>query len=139
MRHHRAEGSTEDTYADTFGYTAPVRRRVYKHGTLGGYATAECRCEGCRQRAREYGRERMRQRRSADSAPPERRWAKSRDADEPYGTLGLLVLAPGLPRELRFHPQTLLLELLTPRQFSLQLGPHSSLFRHLLSPCRRGD
>lgn len=74
---------TEEEIA-TLGYTAPVRGRVYAHGTLGGYVTVKCRCDGCRQWAREYGRERMRQRRSADSAPPKRRWAKSRDADEPY-------------------------------------------------------
>jgi integrase len=66
------------------GYTPPVRGRVYAHGTQGGYVTAKCRCEGCRQWAREYARERMRQRRSATAGEPARRWAKSRDADEPY-------------------------------------------------------
>jgi integrase len=66
------------------GNTSPVRGRVYAHGTLGGYVTAKCRCAGCRQWAREYGRELMRQRSSARTGAPARRWAKSRDADEPY-------------------------------------------------------
>lgn len=30
------------------GFTQPVRGRVYMHGTMGGYVTAKCRCEGCR-------------------------------------------------------------------------------------------
>jgi integrase len=66
------------------GFTAPVRGRAYAHGTLGGYVTAKCRCEGCKQWARDYGRERMRQRRAEASGAPKRRWEKSRDADEPY-------------------------------------------------------
>lgn len=37
------------------GFTQPVRGRVYTHGTMGGYVTAKCRCDGCRQWAREYG------------------------------------------------------------------------------------
>ncbi len=57
---------------------------MYAHGTLGAYVTAKCRCDGCRQWAREYARERMRHRRSAAAGEPTRRWAKSRDADEPY-------------------------------------------------------
>jgi integrase len=69
---------------EALGYTEPVRGRVYKHGTLGGYVTAKCRCDGCRQWARENGRERMRQRRVASSGAPKPRWAKSRDADELY-------------------------------------------------------
>lgn len=76
-------GLTEDEIR-ALGNTEPVRGRVYAHGTLGGYVTAKCRCAGCRQWAREYGRERMRARRSAASCPPRLRWAKSRDADEPY-------------------------------------------------------
>jgi hypothetical protein len=67
---------------DALGFTEPVRGRVYKHGTQGGYVTARCRCDGCRQWAREYGRERMRQRRSASRGIPRRRWEKTRDADE---------------------------------------------------------
>jgi len=66
------------------GFTEPVRGRVYAHGSLGGYVTAKCRCEGCRQWAREYGRKGMRQRRAEASGTPRRRWEKSRDADEPY-------------------------------------------------------
>ncbi len=66
------------------GYTQPVRGRVYAHGTQGGYVTAKCRCDGCRQWAREYARDRMRQRRSFTACQPTRRWAKTRDADEPY-------------------------------------------------------
>jgi integrase len=66
------------------GFTQPVRGRVYAHATMGGYVTAKCRCEGCRQWAREYGRNRMRERRAAAAGAPPRRWAKSRDADEPY-------------------------------------------------------
>ena len=69
---------------EALGYTEPVRGRVYAHGTQGGYVTAKCRCDGCRQWAREYGREQMRRRRSASAGAPARRWAKSRDADEPY-------------------------------------------------------
>jgi integrase len=51
---------------------------------MGGYVTAKCRCDGCRQWAREYRRNRMRERRAAAAGVPGRRWAKSRDADESY-------------------------------------------------------
>lgn len=67
---------------EALGYTEPVRGRAYKHATLGGYVTAKCRCDGCRQWAREY--ERARTQRAASPGTPARRWAKSRDADEPY-------------------------------------------------------
>jgi integrase len=50
---------------------------------MGGYTQAKCWCAGCRQWAREYGRERLRIRRGAASEV-RRRWEKSRDADEPY-------------------------------------------------------
>ena len=66
------------------GNCEPVRGRVYAHGTMGGYVQAKCRCAGCKQWAREYGRERMRQRRAAEHGPSRPRWEKSRDADEPY-------------------------------------------------------
>jgi integrase len=66
------------------GNCEPVNGRVYAHGTLSGYVTAKCRCEGCRQWARDYGRERMRVRRSAASGSARRRWEKSRDSDELY-------------------------------------------------------
>ena len=66
------------------GDCEPVGGRVYAHGTLGGYVQATCRCAGCRW-ARDYGRERMRVRRAADSSGEvRRRWEKSRDADESY-------------------------------------------------------
>ena len=67
------------------GDCEPVGGRVYAHGTLGGYTRAKCRCAGCRQWARDYGRERMRVRRAAaSSGEARRRWEKSRDADESY-------------------------------------------------------
>ena len=66
------------------GDCEPVNGRVYAHGTLGGYVTAKCRCEGCRQWARDYQRERLRVQRAAASGPARRRWEKSRDPDEPY-------------------------------------------------------
>jgi integrase len=67
------------------GDCEPVGGRVYAHGTLGGYVQAKCRCAGCRQWARDCGRERMRVRRAADSSGEvRRRWEKSRDADESY-------------------------------------------------------
>jgi integrase len=67
------------------GDCEPVGGRVYAHGTLGGNVQAKCRCAGCRQWAREYGRERMRDRRAAaSSGEARRRWEKSRDADETY-------------------------------------------------------
>jgi hypothetical protein len=70
----------------TLGDCEPVGGRVYAHGTLGGYVTAKCRCAGCRQWARDNGRERMRARRAEDSptGAARRRWEKSCDADEPY-------------------------------------------------------
>jgi len=64
------------------GDCEPVNGRVHAHGTLGGYVTAKCRCQGCRQWARDYQRERMRMQRA--SGPVRRRWEKSRDPDEPY-------------------------------------------------------
>ena len=65
------------------GECESVNGRVYAHGTLGGYVTAKCRCEGCRQWARDYQRERLRVQQAA-SGPARRRWEKSRDPDEPY-------------------------------------------------------
>jgi hypothetical protein len=52
-------------------------------GGRAGYVQAKCRCQGCRQWARDYGRERMRVRLAA-SGEVGRRWEKSRDADEAY-------------------------------------------------------
>ena len=75
-------GLTEEEIR-ALGDCEPVGDRVYAHGTMGGYVRAKCRCAGCRQWAREYGRERMRQRRAAVNGT-RRRWEKSRDSDEPY-------------------------------------------------------
>jgi len=66
------------------GDCEPVGGRVYAHGTMGGYVQAKCRCAGCRQWARDYGRERMRVRLTAGPGEVRRRWEKSRDADESY-------------------------------------------------------
>jgi len=67
------------------GDCEPAGGRVYAHGTMGGYVRAKCRCAGCRQWARDYGRERMRVRRAAaSSGEARRRWEKSRDTDESY-------------------------------------------------------
>jgi integrase len=66
------------------GDCEPVGGRVYAHGSMGGYVQAKCRCEGCQQWARDYGRERMRVRRAAASGEVLRRWEKSRDANEAY-------------------------------------------------------
>ena len=51
--------------------------RQYPHGTLGAYATAKCRCEGCRQWAADYGRDRKRQR----TGRTEREWSAARRRD----------------------------------------------------------
>jgi hypothetical protein len=75
---------TEEEIA-ALGDCEPVGGRVCAHGTMGGYVQAKCRCAGCRQWARDYGRERMRVRRAAASSGEVRgRWEKSRDADESY-------------------------------------------------------
>jgi integrase len=74
---------TEEEIA-ALGDCEPASGRVYAHGTMGGYVRAKCRCAGCRQWARDYGRERMRARRAAASGVVRRRWEKSRDPDEPY-------------------------------------------------------
>jgi integrase len=65
------------------GTIETVQGKVYAHGTMAAYTTAKCRCDGCKQWARDYGRDRMRTRREA-AGPQRRRWEKSRDADEPY-------------------------------------------------------
>jgi integrase len=61
-RRTRARLTEEEIKA--LGDCEPVGGRVYAHGTLGGYVQAKCRCAGCRQWARDYGRERMRVRRA---------------------------------------------------------------------------
>lgn len=75
-----------DEEIEALGYTEPVRGQRYRHGTMAGYVTAKCRCAGCKQWSRRYGRERMRTQRAKASGgkQPRARWAKSRDADEHY-------------------------------------------------------
>ncbi len=73
-----------DEQIKALGDCDPVGGRVYAHGTMGGYVRAKCRCEGCRQWARDYGRERMRKKRAAVNESKRPRWEKSRDPDEPY-------------------------------------------------------
>ena len=80
----RTKGRLTEAEIRVLGDCEPVDGRVYAHGTMGGYVQAKCRCAGCRQRARDYGRERMRVRRAAGSGEVRRRWEKSRDADESY-------------------------------------------------------
>ncbi len=48
---------------DDLGFTdEPRSGHRYKHGTLGGYVTAKCRCRGCRQWSADYARDRKRRR-----------------------------------------------------------------------------
>lgn len=60
------------------GLTDPLPNgKQYLHGTLGAYATAKCRCEGCRQWAADYGRDRKRDR----TGRTEREWSAARRHD----------------------------------------------------------
>jgi hypothetical protein len=53
---------TEDEI-DALGFTDELPNgRRYKHGTLGGYVTAQCRCAGCKQWSADYARDRKRRR-----------------------------------------------------------------------------
>jgi len=48
---------------DALGFTDELPNgRRYKHGTLGGYVTAKCRCRGCMQWSADYARDRKRRR-----------------------------------------------------------------------------
>jgi integrase len=48
---------------DVLGFTGELPNgRRYKHGTLGGYVTAKCRCRGCKQWSSDYARDRKRRR-----------------------------------------------------------------------------
>ena len=48
---------------DALGFTGELPNgRRYKHGTLGGYVTAKCRCRGCKQWSSDYARDRKRRR-----------------------------------------------------------------------------
>ncbi len=63
---------------EALGFTDPLPNGMqYRHGTLGAYATAKCRCDGCRQRAADYGRDRQRER----TGRIEREWSASRRRD----------------------------------------------------------
>lgn len=74
------------------GLTSPLPNgRQYRHGTLGAYATAKCRCEGCRQWAADYGRDRKRER----TGRAEREWSAARRHD-PTEYMGKKYLAPNL-------------------------------------------
>ena len=103
LRHHQVEGNTKDTYADTLRlhvipFLGGCRLAETDRTVARNYITAlqeegrsantirqaKCRCEGCRQRARDYGRERVRGRRATASGEVRRRWERSRDADEAY-------------------------------------------------------
>ena len=80
----RAKPRLTEEEIRALGNCEPVGGRVYAHGTMGGYVQAKCRCAGCRQWARDYGRERTRVRLTAGPGEVRRRWEKSRDADESY-------------------------------------------------------
>jgi len=48
---------------EALGFTDELPNgRRYKHGTLGGYVTAQCRCVGCKQWSADYARDRKRRR-----------------------------------------------------------------------------
>ena len=50
-----------DEEMQALGYTDPLPNgKQYRHGTLGGYVTAKCRCPGCMQWSADYGRSRKR-------------------------------------------------------------------------------
>jgi len=54
----RRERMSEDEM-EALGYTDPLPTgKQYKHGTLGAYVTAKCRCPGCMQWNADYGRSR---------------------------------------------------------------------------------
>lgn len=61
---------------DALGYTRELPNGLrYKHGTMGAYVTAKCRCDACKQWSRDYSRDRKRQRtgRSTREYNPARR------------------------------------------------------------------
>lgn len=80
----RTKARLSEQEISALGDCEPVNGRVYAHGTMGGYVRAKCRCDGCRQWARDYGRDRMRQKRSEGRGSDNARWGRSRDPDEPY-------------------------------------------------------
>ena len=69
---------------EALGYTDPLPNgKQYKHGTLGGYVTAKCRCPGCMQWSADYGRSRKRRK----TGRAEREWSAGlrRDPTEYLG------------------------------------------------------
>lgn len=57
---------------EALGWTEPTPNGMrYRHGTMGAYTTAKCRCGGCRQWCADYGRERKRKR----TGKTERDWS----------------------------------------------------------------
>ena len=73
-----------DEEMEALGYTDPLPNgKQYKHGTLGGYVTAKCRCPGCMQWSADYGRSRKRQK----TGRAEREWSAGlrRDPTEYMG------------------------------------------------------
>ena len=63
---------------DAFGFTAEQPNGLrYKHGTLGAYVTAKCRCEACKQWSRDYARSRKR----AKTGRSTREWSAERRKD----------------------------------------------------------
>ena len=69
---------------EALGYTDPLPNgKQYKHGTMGAYVTAKCRCPGCMQWSADYGRSRKRR----TTGRAEREWSAGwrRDPTEYMG------------------------------------------------------
>ena len=63
---------------EALGYTDPLPNgKQYKHGTMGAYVTAKCRCPGCMQWSADYGRSRKRR----TTGRVEREWSAGRRRD----------------------------------------------------------
>jgi integrase len=63
---------------EAFGFTDELPNgRRYKHGTLGAYVTAKCRCPACKQWSADYGRDRKRTKTGRSS----RGWSPTRRSD----------------------------------------------------------
>ena len=60
---------------EALGYTDPLPNgKQHKHGTMGAYVTAKCRCPGCMQWSADYGRSRKRRK----TGRAEREWSAGR-------------------------------------------------------------
>jgi hypothetical protein len=73
-----------DEEMETLGYTGPLPDgKQYRHGTMGAYVTAKCRCPGCVQWSADYGRSRKRR----TTGRAEREWSAGwrRDRTEYMG------------------------------------------------------